>query len=263
MRRVNYTRRHRISDNQEQLLLYLHKYRFITSDLLAEILEKDRSTIYERLSVLEQQGYIAKQYDSSYRLRRRSATYCLAPTGIRYLKHHDVKRTQLHYKSRDFTEDQIDLHLQYMKIGIILKKQYPNKFNSFTKYQLDPDEYIKPMPHLILKGIKEPTPDYLIEIISARTMTWKLKKRINQHLVAADDAECIYPNLLLVAGNPSTERRLVRFSHDLYADFEIFITTADRILEKDKKIWLIPSETDFDDDEEPKRVGLSLRFNMI
>lgn len=261
MRKINSTRRYRISSSQEQLLLYLHKYRFITSDLLAEILKKDRSTIYERLSVLEQQGYIAKQYDSSYRIRRRPATYCLAPTGIRYLKHRDIKRTQLHYKSRNFTEDQIDLHLQYMKIGIILKKQYPNKFNSFTKYQLDPDEFIKPMPYLMLEGIEKLTPDYLVEIIPAQTMTWKLKKRINQHIQAADDKDYVYSNLLLIAGNSSTERRLVRLSHDLYADFEIFITTTDRISEKDKKIWLIPSETDFDDNEEQKRIGLPLSFD--
>ena len=205
--------------------------------------------MYERLSVLVDQGYVAKQYDSSFRLRRRPATYCLAPTGIRYLKHQGIDRTQLHYKSRNFTQVQIDEQLLYAKFATILRASYKDSFGVYTKYQLKHGAYVQPTPHLLLSGKSDTTPDYVLDYFPAFTASWKLKRRINQHIEAADELETIYPHLLLVAGNKSTERRLVRFTEELYADFEVFVTITDRLLSDKKKIWLIPVETELEDEE--------------
>ena len=229
--------------------MYLHKYRFLTSDLLAVLLQKDRSTIYERLSVLVDQEFVAKQYDSSFRLRTRPATYCLAPTGIRYLKQQGIDRTQLHYKSRNFTEEQIDEQLLYTKFATTLKSSYKQSFGIYTKYQLKHGAYVQPTSHLFFQGKSDLTPDYLVDYFPAFTASWRLKRRINQHDEAAYEAETIYPHLLLVAGNTSTERRLVRFTEELYADFEVFVTTTERLLSGEKKIWLIPVETNLEDEE--------------
>ncbi len=234
--------RYHISKSQIELMLYLLKYRFINSDLLAEVLKKDRSTIYERLSVLVKQGYIAKQYDSTFRLRGRSATYCLAPAGIRYLKHHDYKRTQLHYKNKNFTDEQIDTQLLYVKIWLILRKHYPDKFYGYTKYQFDPSDYIKPTPHLKLEGKTDKIPDYLVEVFPAFTMSWRIRKRINMHSETAYESEYTYPHLLLIAGNISTEKRIIRMTADLYAKFDIFTTTLDRLNSDEKNIWLRPED---------------------
>jgi len=247
MRKYETQTRYSISKAQEQVLLYLHKYRFITSDLLAELLVKDRSTIYERLFVLEQQGYIKKQYDKTFRIRLRPATYCLAPAGIRYLKHHGTERTQLHYKSKNLAEEQIDIQLLYMKIGIMLRKHYPNKFNSYTKYQLNPDDYINPTLHLKFEGANSTIPDYFVELFPAFTLSWRIRKRINQHIEAADEVEYKYPNLLLIAGNKSTERRIIRMTADTYASFDVFTTTLDRLMSGEKNIWLRPEEVDRDE----------------
>jgi hypothetical protein len=230
--------RYHISKSQIELMLYLLKYRFINSDLLAELLVKDRSTIYERLSVLVSQGYIAKQYDKSFRLRERPATYCLAPAGIRYLKHHGHERTQLHYKNKYFTEEQIDAQLLYTKIWLILRKHYPDKFYSYTKYQLDPSDYVKPTPHLKLEGTTDKIPDYLVEVFPAGTMSWRIRKRINMHSETDNESDYIYPNLLLIAGNVSTEKRIIKMATDLYAEFDIFTTTLNRLISGEKKIWL-------------------------
>lgn len=238
--------RYHISKSQIELMLYLLKYRFINSDLLAEILKKDRSTIYERLSVLVSQGYIAKQYDKTFRLRGRSATYCLAPAGIRYLKHHGYVRTQLHYKNKYFADEQIDTQLLYMKIGIVLRRQYPDKFNCYTKYQLNPNVYIKPTPHLKLEDVTGIIPGYFVEVFPAFTLSWRIRKRINQHIEAADESEYRYPSLLLIAGNSSTERRIIKMASDIYADFDIFTTTLYRLLGNEKNIWLKPEEVDWD-----------------
>ena len=63
MRRAETRTRYKISPTQGKILGSLFKYRFLTSDLLAALMKKDRSTIYERLAVLVDQGYVAKKYD--------------------------------------------------------------------------------------------------------------------------------------------------------------------------------------------------------
>lgn len=247
MRKVESGTSYGISKNKQQILLYLHKYRFLTSDLLAELLSKDRSTIYERLFVLEKQGYIAKQYNKTFRLRGRSATYCLAPAGIRYLKHHGYERTQLHYKNKYFTDEQIDTQLLYIKIWLIFRKNYPDKFYGYTKYQLNPSGYIKPIPHLLIQGTSDKIPDYLVEFFPAGTMSWRIRKRINQHSDAVDDSEYKYPNLLLISGNINTEKRIIRMTADMYAGFDIFTATIDRLMSSQRKVWLKPEEVAWDD----------------
>ncbi len=254
--------RYHISKSQIELMLYLLKYRFINSDLLAEVLKKDRSTIYERLSVLVKQGYIAKQYDSTFRLRGRSATYCLAPAGIRYLKHHDYERTQLHYKNKNFTDEQIDIQLLYIKIWLILRQHYPDKFYGYTKYQLNPSDYIKPTPHLKLEGKTNKIPDYLVEVFPAFTMSWRIRKRINMHCEMANDSEFTYPHLLLIAGNISTEKRIIKMTADLYAGFDIFTTSLDRLISGENDIWLRPEDVYLDEYEESVRGGLSTELSV-
>ncbi|MCA9348405.1 replication-relaxation family protein, partial [Candidatus Saccharibacteria bacterium] len=85
MRRYEPKTRYKISSSQLDILLLVLKYRFVSSDILAECLSRDRSTIYERLSVLVDQGYVIKLYDKTYRLRQGPVIYYLAPAGIRYL----------------------------------------------------------------------------------------------------------------------------------------------------------------------------------
>jgi len=249
MRKIESGSSYGISKSKQQVLLYLHKYRFLTSDLLAELLRKDRSTMYERLYVLVRQGYIAKQYDSTFRLRGRPATYCLASAGIRYLKREGIDRTQLHYKNKNLTEEQIDTQLLYTKIGIIIRKSYPDQFRVYTKYQLNPKDYILPTPHLKLEGKTNKIPDYLVEVFPAFTMSWRIRKRINMHCDAANESEYTYPHLLIIAGNASTEKRLIRMTADLYAGFDIFTTTLDRLMSGEKMIWLRPEDVDLDDKE--------------
>jgi hypothetical protein len=67
--------------------------------------------------------------------------------------------------------------------------------------------------------------------------------------------------VLLVAGNPSTEKRLVNFTTELYGDFEVFVTTTEKLLSGEKKVWLIPVETDFDDELEYYSLPLTFSEN--
>lgn len=253
--------RYKVSSNQVLLLLYMLKYRFISSDLIADCIGKDRSTIYERLSVLVDQGYVVKLYDKTYRFRQRPVIYYLAPLGIRYLKHQGYERTQLHYKNKDFTDEQIDEQLLLGEIARVIRKPYGDNFSLYTKYQLGADDfYISPPPYAKLVGKKNIIPDYFIEYFPPYYESWKIRKRVNQHDTYADEHDdVLHPHLLLVCGNSSTEKRVVRLTANMLPDFEIFTTTTERLLSGDKKVWLKPYEVDWDDPLEFH--SLTLKFD--
>lgn len=249
MRRAETRARYKISPSQTAILQALLKYRFLNTDILAELLKKDRSTVYERLAVLVDQSYVVKKYDSNYRINRRSATYYLAPAGIRYLKSRGLERTQIHYKNKDFTEAQIDEYYRYPKFSLSVHRNYPQTFRTYSKYQLNPEDYLNPMPWLLFAPDDEDAPELFLEYIPAGEQSWIIRKRINQHIDYADEeAEYRYPYLLLVAGNDNTEKRIIKMSTDLIWDSELFTTTEERLLSGEKNIWLRPIEVDWDEE---------------
>ncbi len=267
MRKYDPKYRWKISKQQRLLLSYIHKFRFITSDLLAEILEKDRSTIYERLYLLVQQGYVLKQYDSTYRIRRRPASYCLAPLGIRTLKD-DPRIEQLslrqNYRNKDFTESQIDDCLLTVRLYLAIRRQYPKQFYVYTKYQLNRVEFVRPTPPLQLVNSRDDAPGYLLDILPANTMTWLIRKRIRQHEEWAEEHDdYLYPNVLFVAGNSHTEQRIVKLTEELYEDFKFYTTTLGNLLNAAyPSVWQNPEDSlGLEEGEEPKRVALPLQHS--
>ncbi len=261
MRRYEPKTRYKISESQLRLLLLIMKFRFVSSDVLAECLAKDRSTIYERLSVLIDQGYIIKVYDKTHRLRQRPVIYYLAPAGIRYLKKAGYEKTNLQYKNKTFTDEQIDEQFLLGRLARAIRKPYGEKmFRLYTKYQLGAHTfYLTPPPYAKLVGKKDTIPDYFIEYFPAFHPSWKIKKRINQHRDYTDEHDkSIYPHVLLVCGNKSTELRVVRMTHALYTDFEVFTTTQDRLLSGNKAVWLKPDEVNWY--EELQYQSLPVRF---
>ena len=249
MKRYEPKTRYKVSSNQELLLLYMLKYRFISSDVIADSIGKDRSTIYERLSVLVDQGYVVKLYDKTYRFRQRPVIYYLAPLGIRYMKHRGYERTQLHYKNKDYTDEQIDEQMLLTSLVRTIYRSYIGKFELCTKYFQNGHEFcLTPPPYAKLVGKTDSIPDYFMEYFPAYHQSWKIRKRVNQHYDYADEHDDVtHPHLLLVCGNNSTEKRVVRFTANMLPSFEIFTTTTERLLSGNKKVWLKPYEVDWDE----------------
>jgi len=263
MRKYQPKYRWKISHQQIELLLKVYAFRFVTSDLLAEDLGKDRSTVYERLTVLEQQGYIAKQYDSSYRLRMRPASYCLALAGLRYLKQLEgINQATLrnYYKNKRQTEEQIDTCFYIYRIYLVLRKSYGTTWAILTKNEVNREVLVRPTPELILQSGKEDCQDYYLDLAPKGIMSWILRRRINQHEDWEGEHDDIrYPHVLFVAGNDSTERRLCKLTDERYANFRYFITTEKRLLNTDnRRVW-IKSDTWYED-EEPERMFLLREF---
>lgn len=242
-----------VSSNQVRLLYILFKFRFATSDLIAELVKKDRSTVYESLRTLEQQGYIHKFHDKTYRLRGRPATYTLAAKGIKYLRNTSkVDQTILRnfYKNKHIAaenEPLVDQCLLVFRLFNVLKAQTGKTFSIYTKHELNKDDFVNPKPELWLQrqGRSE-RPDYVLDIFPAGTMTWLLRKRLRQHQEAEEESEYTYPNVLLVTGNMNTEKRIFRQVEGAIQNFEFYITQQETLLSGDSKVWIDLMESDED-----------------
>lgn len=251
-----------LNSNQLQLLYVLYKFRFATTDLVAAKLKKDRSSIYESLHVLAQQGYVHKFYDKTYRLQGKAAVYTLASHGVRYLRTNtklDQTTLRNFYKNKRMgieNEEYVSKCLLIFKIATIIQAQTGDQFSILTKYELNRELFIYPLPELYLQSRAKPrTPGYILDIFFSGTMTWLLKKRLAQHQDFAESSPYLYPDILLVTGNISTEKRLFKQAEHLTQAFKLYITQQELLLSNnDRKIWI---NVDTSDEDELIRATLS------
>lgn len=239
-----------ISSSQVRLLELLFKFRFVSVPLLSEWLKKDKSTVYERLLVLVEQGYAQKQYDSSYRLPPRPAAYSLAAKGIKYLRDssQDDKYSQLAlrnmYKNRSASVPLVDHSLDLFKLCLQLNKQHLETFDIFTKSEMTRfDDFLRPLSDLYLRrnNKRSAKPSYLLEVVEAGTMTWVLKKRIQIHqewFEAHEEGwDEGYPTLLFICENNNTEKRIRNIVLNSYLDFGVYSTTRERLGTGETGVW--------------------------
>lgn len=168
-----------ISKSQLRLLLVIFKFRFVSCDYIGQYLAKDKSTIYERLFVLVQQGYVHKDYDSTYRLRLRPAVYSLTTQGISCLLKIEVTLSELAlrnmYKNSSASLQLVDHSLNVFKLCVLFRKQYPDIFDICTRSELSADNhFIRPLPDMYLRRAykRSAKPSYQLETIEAGTYTW-------------------------------------------------------------------------------------------
>lgn len=139
-----------VTKKQLAVLKQLYRFRFGTTDLLARSLElKDGRYIHMRLDALVKQLYIGKNYDSSYKLEGKPATYYLLPKAFAVLKQYaktDGKEVSLKtlrnaYKDKEASERFIAKKLAVFTIYDKLQVSYGDSLSFWTKEQLNFDKY--------------------------------------------------------------------------------------------------------------------------
>lgn len=247
--------RSKLSDSQIKLLGLIAKFRFVTVELVSTWREKSKATMYERLAVLEDLGYVQKRYDKAWKLLGRPAVYSLTGKGLRVLRDTSsgyftdaVIRNQ--YKNRSASLQLVDHSLDVAKLCVQLYKQYDSTYDIFAKSEIDQfEEFMRPLPDLYIRTNRKDENGqpvhYQLEVVAAGTFTWMLKKRINAHQEWFDENndedwgfEDSYPTLLLVCDNKSTEKRIHRLVGGKYMDFETWTTTRERLTSGEKKVWV-------------------------
>ena len=147
----------RATKKQLAVLRLLYKFRFGTADLLARALDlKDGRYSYTRLEALVKQEYIGKNYDSTYKLEGKPATYYLLPKAFVALKHQSktdgrelsLKTLRNAYKDKEASEQFIAKKLAVFTIYDKLRATHGEQLGFWTKEQLNFDKYAyfpKPM----------------------------------------------------------------------------------------------------------------------
>ena len=247
--------RKQLSKSQIKLVGLIGKFRFVTVPLLSEWQSKDKSTIYERLAVLEGQGYVQKRYEKQWRLLGKPAVYSLTAKGLRILRDHfpghfteAVLRNQ--YKNSSASLQLVDHSLAVAKLCLLFKRQYGGTYHLFSKSELDRfPAFLRPLPDLYISTNRTDEDNqlvhYQLETIEAGTFTWIIRKRINAHMGWYEENdeegwefEDNYPILLLVCGNESTEKRVHRLTDEGYFDFTIYTTTNERLESNKAEVWV-------------------------
>jgi hypothetical protein len=257
-----------LSSNQLKVLGLVFKFRFVSSELLAKYLGKDRSTIYERLSVLVKQRYLVKNYDGSYKLAGKPASYSLATKGIRTLlkSEWNLSRAGLRNMDRNatVTPEYIEHCLTVFSVFIALKQQYGDKFSIFSKNELAGNEaFPKTKPDLYLQGKGTAArPHYMLDVFDNAADFMTRRKRLKALMDHEDSGEWeegfgIFPSFLFVVANDKIQPRFMKeveyyYNRSYIDEDEIaaLVTTVDKLTmgSEDVKIWQI-YESDPDDEK--------------
>lgn len=266
-----------LSKNQLHVLGILYKFRFVSTDLLAELLGKNRSTVYERLYVLEKQGYALKVYDKSYKLLGKPASYCLSAKAITLLrkdeKLDDVSLRNMYKNKALFQKPEYIAHcLNILRVYIALKRQYgTDTFTMFSKFELAQYSYFpKPRPDFYLvrrKTVASKPKEYILDIIDEQTPFFVRRKRLKTYMEHDDSGEWEYdgdpyPSLLFVVPNRNIQVKLIKeaeYNYDRYYvnkdDTNTLVTTMEALTKADKdnrKVW----RAILQDEDEPERTSL-------
>ena len=141
------TTKHRpLNTQQLQLLVTLYKFRFTTAQLIASSQQaKYTRVILARLKILVEQEYIGQNYDSSYKIIGKPASYYLLPKGIQVLrkqKFADPKVLNQIYYDKNKDDVHITHRLNVFKTYVHIKQQYPKQFQFYSKSELSSWKHI-------------------------------------------------------------------------------------------------------------------------
>lgn len=242
-----------LNPNQLTTLLFIFKFRYISSHLLSSSFgNKTRRSMHQTLNTLEEQGYIAKRYKTSYKLQGRPASYYLLPKAVheiqaRYSFSNSVLRTYM--RNSSVSDGFIDHHIDIVKAYIRLRSDYPNMLHIFTKYEIaDFDHFPNPKSDIYIRRIRTSSgkpKEYLLDIYD-KTPLFAIRRRVDYliNFFETNHWEGSYPAILLVCSDSKTEAKLQSFSLKCLDSSElvglpIYTSTAKALLSKDsdKAIW--------------------------
>lgn len=258
--------RKNLNSEQLEVLELLYKFRFGSNNLIAEYFgKKQRGFVFKRLKILEEQGYIGKRFESSYRIQGKPAAYYLLPAGARKLQERhnpeDINVKAI-YKDKSVSESFIQHSHNIFSVYNQLKTHYDSKLNFFTKSDLTSFEHFpKPLPDGFLSlEVKKSTGHFFLEIIEDSQPFFatvrKIKKYIDYNESGEwDITETDFPTILFICESTSLQKRLQKQLLKQTNDYDdcTFATTTKaelRAMDTDDAIWLT--------DDPDEKLSLSL-----
>lgn len=225
--------RHRLNPDQLAVLELLDKFRYASSDLIAQYFGKKTGTfVYKRLKILQDQGLIGKRYEPSYRLAGKPAAYYLSPSGARALNtarnmNIDIKAI---YKNKTASEQFITHNLTIFKIYCDLKTQYGDRLKFFTKSQLkDYDYFPDPLPDAYFRIATDNTDEpnqYFLEVLESTKPFFVSVRKARRYITYDesgewDDTGTDLPTVILLCDTLTLQKRLKKQISKLKDEIEV------------------------------------------
>lgn len=213
-----------LSNHQLQLLKQLYKFRHVTAPLLATINHTRTETTHNALSVLLDQELLSRKYDSSYRIDRKPAVYYLAAKGIGILRTQtniDVRSLHAMYSNKNSSDAFIQHNLSVLHCYAHFQSIYADNFGIFTRSEIAiRDEFPKSKPDLYLRSNEPADQDYFV-ILLDDARSFVVKKRLVELLEHFEEGGWRtddYPVILLILGDVSAEKRIIRLTATMLED---------------------------------------------
>ena len=211
-----------LNTHQQQLLQLLYLFRFATARQIAEQQgAKHVRVILDRLKILVDQGYIGMNYDSTYKLQGKPASYYLLHPSFKYLKTQAfVSPTVIKsiYYDRKADDQQIAHYLHVFSAYNSLKKKYGQDYNIFAKSELrDWKHFPKEKPDLYLRRKDKATDginDYYVDTFETRTSYGRIRHKIKAYINYAErggwqkNKKRALPTVLLVCEDSNVNRKV-------------------------------------------------------
>jgi DNA-binding PadR family transcriptional regulator len=257
--------------NKQQLgVLYrLYWYRFCTSKQLAQLLERSSpKAIQNKLQVLEEQGYIGKRYDKSYKLAGCPAEYYITPKGARELEKRkpnstNQRATKSLYKNKTVSDDFLKHTVAVTDTAQHTRAIYGDKLWILPKsYMVNYSFYPKWTPDLHLKIPKRgeaPAKHYFVDVWDGTKPFFVSVRKTGNYVNFKESGDWQedepYPTILAICEDAYTQKKLnrqmKRILNDAWDDELVFATTTRQQFENatkpTDKIWL---KVDLDDEAE-------------
>lgn len=145
----------KLSSQQQRVLKLLFKFRFISAQLLAQVMGISRPGVYQALESLVEKKIIGKVYEKEFRIDRKPAYYYLNKSGVTVVRRLlNAKESAVHalYKNDVASPEFVDHCLvaascyaaisRFLPVGTdIFTKAEINRFKQFPKNR--PDLYIR------------------------------------------------------------------------------------------------------------------------
>jgi len=262
--------------NSEQIVVLdtLFRYRFSTNEQLARYFSKQSGkAVQKRLAILEAQGYIAKHYDGSYKLRGKPAEYYLLPKGARVLREKLKKEKSSLiitdqaiknlYKDKNASGSFIAHSTSVFNIYLSLRNLYGDKPHFFTKTFMNIEKYdyiIKPLPDAHIALVVGDTDSkqrkrFFLDYSEDDVPFFVLIRRIKKYIKYYEEDEWpgdVFPVVLFITESPrrqkQLQRRIAKELRDAYMEDDdmIFATTTIGALAASTKeadaIWQLVSD---------------------
>jgi hypothetical protein len=264
MDKTEFKTRRKLNAEQLEVLELLYKFRFGSNDLIAQYFgKKSRSFVFKRLSILLEQGFIGKRFDSSYRIQGKPAAYYLLPAGARKLQEtrspeDEAINIKGIYKDKTISELFIQHSLNIFAMYNQLKAHYSNSLDFFTKSDLASYEhYPRPLPDAFLSLEAEgSTKHFFVEIPEDSQPFFTAVRKVKKYIDYKDSGEWAitetdFPAILFVCESASLQKRLQKqiakmLSKTLTDDLVFVTATAEELrgLKDNNAIWQSTSDPD-------------------